>query len=412
MKISELSIHNFRGIPDMNLFPDQHINLIVGVNGAGKSTVLDAISCLLSWYIARINNPKGNGNVISLDDIHHHTDFCEISIKTDISGRWSLLRKRPYNKTDKGSKSDFTDMMEYIRGIRSRLDETQQLCSIPVMAHYQVNRSVTNIPLKVRKHKRFDVLDTYENALDGVQGFRRFFEWYREREDLENEGFRYNESHTEDMQLKAVRSALTSFFPEYTHVRIQRNPLAMVLEKKGEKFNIAQLSDGEKCYISLVSDLSRRLAIANPILNNPLEGEGIVLIDEIELHLHPQWQMEVIAKLKKTFPNCQFFITTHSPHVVSDIKKEQLVLINEGQKVSIGLNTYGKLVNDILTDYFGIRSPRSLEVQVQIDEAKSLLLNNEVGAFEEKMKWLEKSLGKGDIDVVALKLEAARRNQE
>lgn len=71
--------------------------------------------------------------------------------------------------------------------------------------------------------------------------------------------------------------------------------------------------------MTLFGDLSRRLALANPQLENPCEGEGVVLIDEIDLHLHPSWQRQIVPALKRTFPHVQFIITTNSPQVLGEI---------------------------------------------------------------------------------------------
>lgn len=116
-----------------------------------------------------------------------------------------------------------------------------------------------------------------------------------------------------DPHLEAVREALRQFLPEFDNLTVRRNPLRMEVEKNGERLTVNQLSDGEKCLIALIGDLARRLAIANPVLRNPLDGEGVVLIDEIDLHLHPKWQRLVVPKLRTVFPNCQFVISTHSP---------------------------------------------------------------------------------------------------
>jgi predicted ATP-binding protein involved in virulence len=157
-------------------------------------------------------------------------------------------------------------------------------------------------------------LDAYEQSLMGVRiSFNRFFNWFKDLEDLENELFRYDSNYV-DRQLKAVRKAIDSLLgEELSNLRIRRSPLRMTMIKKSYELIINQLSDGEKGLLAMAGDLARRLAIANPGLSDPLEGKGIVLIDEIELHLHPKLQREIIPSLKDTFPNCQFIITTHSP---------------------------------------------------------------------------------------------------
>ena len=79
---------------------------------------------------------------------------------------------------------------------------------------------------------------------------------------------------------------------------------------------------------------SRRLSIANPLLDNPLLGEGVVLIDEIELHMHPSWQRNVLKQLRETFPNIQFIITTHSPIVLSEVNDDYHVFFMRNSGIS------------------------------------------------------------------------------
>ena len=158
-------------------------------------------------------------------------------------------------------------------------------------AYYPVNRAVLDIPLRIKERHSFDLLSAYSDSLTGGANFRAFFEWFREREDLENENRKYADQLIKpegyqfpDRQLEAVRAALMLFMPEFTNLTVRRNPLRMEVEKNGKTLRVNQLSDGEKCLMAMVGDLARRMAIANPVRPNPLEGEGIILIDEIDLH--------------------------------------------------------------------------------------------------------------------------------
>ncbi|WP_309143275.1 AAA family ATPase [Nostoc sp. CHAB 5836] len=122
---------------------------------------------------------------------------------------------------------------------------------------------------------------------------------------------------------------MSSLIPSFSKLRVRRSPLRMTVIKQGEELIVNQLSDGEKCLLAMVGDLARRLAIANPSLPDPLQGSGVVLIDEIELHLHPKWQREIIPALTRTFPNCQFIVTTHSPQVISQVKPEGIYILEK-----------------------------------------------------------------------------------
>jgi len=154
----------------------------------------------------------------------------------------------------------------------------------------------------------------------------------------------------------------------------------MEVMKNGQSLTVNQLSDGEKCLMAMVGDLARRIAIANPRRQNALAGEGVVLIDEIDLHLHPKWQRMVVPQLLDTFPNCQFIISTHSPHVVTHIKPNNLFLLREtadGIVAERPSESYGKNVDRVLQDLMGLETTRPDKVNVelrrlyeQIDQAK------------------------------------------
>lgn len=104
-------------------------------------------------------------------------------------------------------------------------------------------------------------------------------------------------------ELTAFNRVLSNFLNGFSDVAVEERPLRLTVRKDGARLSLQQLSDGERAFIAMLGDLVRRLALANPELANPLEGHGVVLIDELELHLHPRWQREVVDKLRTSFPN-------------------------------------------------------------------------------------------------------------
>ena len=151
--------------------------------------------------------------------------------------------------------------------------------------------------------------------------------------------------------------------------------------------------------LMLVTDLARRLAIANPSLDDALSGEGIVLIDEIDLHLHPQWQRNVISSLTQTFPNCQFIVTTHSPQVLSGVEKENVFILENYQIVNNTPYTYGKDSNSILYELMNVKE-RPNEVQQQIDRCFQFIDNDNLDAAKSALRELSNLLGENDLAVV------------
>lgn len=218
----------------------------------------------------------------------------------------------------------------------------------PLMAFYGVRRAGIDIPLRIRNKHDFDALAGYENAFEGGSEFRSFFDWFRQHENWENEE-RLDDASYRDASLEAVRTAWERMLPEFSNFRIRRKKgQALTAVKDGVVLSMDQLSDGERCFLALVGDIARRLSLlqmsaqgAGEILN----GQGIVLIDELDLHLHPLWQRRAIKGLPKVFPNLQFIITTHSPQVLSEVPAERLIPLEQENTVNVG---YGFSSADIL----------------------------------------------------------------
>jgi len=342
MKIMRLEIKNFRGVREMQLDFDPRLNVFAGVNGAGKSSIVHCLAILISRLTRRIVSGKNKGRLFAEDDIHLGEKYTKNSIHVEIKDenyRWTAGKS-----ILKGKKTTLPNQSEIKRLVASIHDDLDgdARTSIPLAALYSTNRSAVKVPLRIKKKHGFDQLAALEDSLAEERqeaDFKLFFEWFRNREDIENENRRYLDAFFQpddfefpDRQLEAVRNALKAFMPEFSDLQVRRKPkLRMVVKKNGNEFRIEHLSDGEKCLIALVGDIARRLAIANPNFNDPLQGKAVILIDEIDLHLHPSWQRMVVPSLLGTFPNCQFIITTHSPQVLGETDAHHIFLLYQNE---------------------------------------------------------------------------------
>ncbi len=165
----------------------------------------------------------------------------------------------------------------------------------------------------------------------------------------------------------------------------------MVTKKDFGDFRIEQLSGGEQCLLAMVGDLARKLAIANPERINPLEGAGVVFIDEVDLHLHPSWQSSIVEKLKKTFQNCQFNISTHSPFVLSHVRPFQVFSLQAdfgSIRITQGKNTYGKDSESIYQDFMEMDYTRPDDVEKIIEEIYTLM-DTDLEKAESKLRELQ-----------------------
>lgn len=362
MKIDRVKLDGFRGIQSIDISLDSQLTVLTGVNGAGKSSILDAVAVLLSWAVARIRHSGGSGRPISEQDIHNREIQAVIRIEAGQpeSLCWQLVKSRTgHSRTDVNT--ELRNLSDYAKAFQKKISESNEQCNIPMFAYYPVNRAVLDIPLRIRQSHTFGLLEAWDESLTSAANFRSFFEWFRNREDLENENRKYLDQLIKpdnwqfpDRQLEVVRKALETFLPEFSSFSVRRNPLRMTVLKRNEEVRVEQLSDGEKCLIALVADIARRFSIANPLLSNPLEGEGIVLIDEIDMHLHPGWQRMVLPKLITTFKNCQFVVSTHSPQILGEIDAKQIRILHQDDNNRIHLfepqQSRGLSSNEILDE--------------------------------------------------------------
>lgn len=166
------------------------------------------------------------------------------------------------------------------------------------------------------------------------------------------------------------------------------------------EMRLEEMSDGYKIVIAMVADIASRMIEANPVTPqqpNPLNASGIILIDEVDLHLHPKWQREILKQLKDTFPNIQFVVTTHSPVIVvgaADIA--QVVNLNAGgamqQKAfgNIALSNVGQV---LLSDLFGLYSLQAPQWDEKIKERDSILQKEKLtGADKKRLAELDKEM--------------------
>jgi predicted ATP-binding protein involved in virulence len=245
--------------------------------------------------------------------------------------------------------------------------------------------------MRVREQMRNIPREAYADALDhGGADFKRFFIWFRNREDYENER-RRDRSEFRDRALQAVRAAIESF-TGFSELRIRRTPLRMTVIKHSLELSVAQLSDGERNMLALVGDLARRLSILNPSLGNPNEGVGVVLIDEIDLHLHPKWQRTVVGALERTFPNCQFVITTHSPQVVGELAAESVMLLRDGVLLghaerALGLSS-GEVLEEIMEE-----TARNVDVDTALSQLRKRIDNDEIVEAQADLDELKAKVG-------------------
>lgn len=434
MKIKELHLTNFRGFEQLDIVFPNRLAVFIGVNGAGKSAVLDAIS---SSFYALFNKLNFLSGAVTTP---HNIPLSQKDIRNGANQEFNIRTKLNFNQYDNIEVSQhyidkevrvFREQInnEWITNFLKRF-EISKTFNLPIFLHLKV----TGIENK-RRYEEFSndrergELYAYENAFGASQiDYEDFVVWFRYEEDKENEKIIETKNFdAKNLVLQTIRKAVSVFFSQikaenFGDLKIERksknsqsfsslsDKSSLTIQKGNIRLLVEQLSDGEKKLLTIVCDIARRLTIANPSLTNPLEGEGIVLIDEIDLHLHPQWQREVIPALLATFPNLQFIVTTHSPQVLSKVKKESIFILEDGQLVKNVPNTYGRNASAILFEIFGV-TDRPVEVQEKINRCAALLEEENYDEAKALLKELTDLLGENDEAVVGARTQLLFDNQ-
>ncbi len=444
MEIKEFQLHNVGRFKNLKVLlaptdsNPSNVTVFVGNNGAGKTSLLKSLATSLSWFVSRVRNEKGAGSPIPEEAIYNSASSAAVDIEVlDEQGHrnnpnsdvekhlfhWTLAKPRMGRKGEHVSQlSDATELADRYRQALTN----QENANLPLIAFYPVERVVLDIPLKIKHKHSFLQLDGYDNSLNTGVDFRRFFEWFREREDAENETGISQEmlehiqsilgdnsdvwqklsslkASSRDRQLTAVRRAITNFMPGFTNLKVRRKPrLHMSIDKNNETFNVLQLSQGEKSLMALVGDIARRLAMMNPALENPLQGDGIVLIDEVDMHLHPKWQRSLIERLTSTFPNCQFVLSTHSPLVISDCRNVLIYALDDGELTELS-SQYGQDANTVLLDVMDT-DVRNSVIARRFNTLLDLIQENRLEKAKEELVKLEADLPVNNLELTKAKM--------
>jgi predicted ATP-binding protein involved in virulence len=401
MKIKQLQLKNFRGFEDLTIdFPEGESGLavLVGGNGSGKTSLLEGIIDFLDNFCLDITRPargkeillSEQAPVIRGDDVKYGCKDAEISISFEYLGEklgiyWKIFAEDGRMRFRSGAASDLEE--KTIEKIRQKLLSTMWI-SAPLIAYYPAERLVIKQELKAINLEDFRPWNIYTDSLNKTVDFKGFFDWFRSLEDYENKQIRYlQDAKYRSRELEMVRGSIINFLEGFSNFRIKRKPPEeFVVEKNGQSISLSKLSPGERTILAMVGDIAKR---ASMVSNDLSSVRGVVLIDEIEQHLHPAWQRSIIPNLRRTFPNIQFILTTHSPQVISTLQKENVFILQDFKLVQYTPHTFGRDSNTILWDIFGVEK-RPAESKKEFEKLYRLMdtpeKNNETADMLHEME--------------------------
>jgi predicted ATP-binding protein involved in virulence len=393
----------------LRIEPDKNILILLGDNGFGKTTLLDAMATAMAPYSAQF--PGIPDFQLSDFDVHidrHGRRSNYLTVDSKFVDGDSILSSKRYRKgTANTPKANYEDLKRLAIANKESIIAGEQDVELPVFAYYGTGRGKFHVPERKRGFQQaFERWDCYKSAICPDTDFKRFFEWFDMMEDEERrERDRQRNFDYKSPILECVRKALSEMIDSYRNPRIMTRPLRFVMDRvepdgSSHELRIEQLSEGYKIVIAMVSDLAARMAEANPSMSNPLEANGIVLIDEVDLHLHPKWQRTILQDLHNVFRNVQFIVSTHSPIIVIGAANiAQIINLNDDNDSASEIITPisdSNVGQVLLSDLFGLKSLQSPEWDSEIQERDRILAKPkltkedeaQLASFDNKMKGL------------------------
>lgn len=416
MKITELSIEGFRGFKDEVKFKlHPQVNVFLGVNGSGKTTVLDAVGIILDSFIDEMSNQHGFFRQFLGygGDFHSKQSRCNISANIDFNNIIFSCENNISNYIDiyTSKKIESEDFFGKLKREKT----------LPIILYFNNHREKTEFGETIERLDNI-IYNIYNNSLSPKQtSFEDLSSWYINEVQKENQ-IKINKRNFNYINplLELFKDAFSSFlqaldnhktdtyqlfvgYEDNDNDRIdfsRESKSSLFIKKKDSEFVFNNLSQGEKEVILMISEIIRRAitAIGYPDIKKIRNVEGIILIDEIEQHLHPKWQRNIIPALTKVFPKIQWFFTTHSPQVLSNLKRENIHLIEDFKLVENISSTYGNNTNSILWNIFGVKK-RPLHAEKYFSKFYRALENDKDKSLK-VLQELEKEYGEDNTDVI------------
>lgn len=331
-KLDSLKLYEFRRYRKLSIELEPDLTVIIGENGAGKTSIVESIARTLSWFGSRLIKANSNGQPVLESDINvNASDYAQVvgSFSLNESTRFDLSLVKGIAGWTGGISSDLQVSTQLGAMYRLLASYKEYEVQLPVFAFYAVerasasySRAVVDKDLKGFFASRFNAYKDLSDASAKVDTFlARYVELSNLAESV-GDGF--------EVKLQLLNQAVEDAVPYIECLGIDRSSgrTEVKLDNFGSRIGFSQLSQGQKTLAAMVGDLALRMLTLNPAMDNPLHAQGIVLVDEVELHLHPQLQQAVLLSLTETFPKVQFIVTTHSPHVLSTVDKQSIRILS------------------------------------------------------------------------------------
>ena len=429
MRIDKIEIENFKLFDKVEFNFNAHFNLIIGINGSGKSSLLRALAVALGgWanaYIKDDNNlrPIEKNEIREIQKDGRFDKTKDTLIKTygeaRVINRYSNDRKANVEWTRRRKENQDTSLSGSIQyenpadgtfstwyslnfntlgsDILNYVDKGRTF-DLPLIAVYECDRlwlAKNQLNIEASAKAQYSRFDPYVDCFHTGASHQAIGEWLLKHE------LASLQLKEETPVLLSIKNAVRDALENCTDISFDFEEGRVIVDFEDKSIPFEHLSDGQRTILGLFCDIARRAAILNPHFGGEASEKtsGVVLIDELDLHLHPKWQMKIIGDLQKVFPNIHFICTTHSPILLRSIEKEKIIILEDGKQSQSEIFSKGRDINSILYDFMGVPK-RTQEYEDKVDNLFGFLDDENIEKAEELLVELKKDYGERDTIVI------------
>jgi predicted ATP-binding protein involved in virulence len=430
MKIHKIEIENFKLFEKVEFKFDDNFNLLIGINGSGKTSLLRAIAVSLGgWANAYI---KSDSNLRPIKD----SEIREIQVdgrfdktkkvairtggtatiinrygyETNAKAVWSRVRDENKDTSLFGyiqyqNRGTGTYSQEYILNFSTlgtdilRYIEKGNTFDLPLIAFYECDRlwlAKNELNIEASAKAQYSRFDPYVDCFHTGADHNAIGEWLLKHE------LASLQQGQDTPVLLSIKNAVIHSLENCTDISFDFEEGRVIVDFEDDiSIPFEHLSDGQRTILGLFCDIARRAAILNPHFGGEAseKTKGVILIDELDLHLHPKWQMKIVEDLRKVFPNIQFICTTHSPILLRSIEKEKIIILENGEQSKNEYFSKGRDINSILYDFMGVPK-RTKEYEDKVDNLFGFIDDDNIEQAELILQDLKKDYGEKDSVVI------------
>ncbi len=436
MRLDSIELYNYRCFKTLKVTLDKQLTLFVGKNGAGKSAVLDAIAVAVSTFLCGIEGSSSRS--IQKDDSRYEFHDLDGTIDAQhqfpviitgygmCNGEESIKWTRSLNTAaGKTTVKDAHELTAIVEKMQKRIMEGDKNLILPILSYYGTGRLYAQKKEKrnLQALQKFNRQVGYVDCMDAESNEKLMLNWFESMTYKSLQTQQKTGSLEKSALLQVVEAAIchsferisgaedaSMFFDLDTHRIIMEYS---VDEQQKERFALDEMSDGYKNTLSMIGDIAYRMAVLNPQLGTEAltKTPGIVLVDEIDLHLHPQWQQTILEDLQNIFPKVQFIVTSHAPTVINSVIRERVRILDNHQIYIPAEQTFGRDANSIMREVMDV-GERPIKIKKQLEEFYRTIDAGEISIAENLLNEIEKEIGSSDPEInsarVSLSFEKMR----